>query len=152
MALRSPANSQAIVAAGAVDCMVAGMQKHPTASALQRQACLALRNIAGRCPDLRPYLLDHGAENALRQAGRLQDAVDEAYAALRDLECEVQYVKVSAGGVVEAAYEHFGGQGKLNFNPSYGDTDDMDARVEAKAQAPFKADHSHADGDDADCC
>jgi hypothetical protein len=30
-----------------------------------------------------------------RKAGTNRDAVDEAYAALRDLQCEVQFVKIS---------------------------------------------------------
>jgi hypothetical protein len=48
------------------------------------------RNIAARCPEHRLALLDEGCEELLRTAGKHQGAVDEAYAALRDLQCEVE--------------------------------------------------------------
>ncbi len=79
--------------------------------------------------------------------------MDEAYAALRDLEIDVHFVRVNAStGTVQAAYEQFGANaGKLNFNPTYDDTDDMDTRVQSNARAPFASeshDHSNHDSDD----
>lgn len=53
------------------------------------QACLCIRNIAARGPDLRQTMLDEGCEAALRDAGKISGCVDEAYMALRDLRCEV---------------------------------------------------------------
>ena len=76
------------------------MQRYTQCTPLQRQGALLFRNIAARCPDLRPILLDAGAEAALRAAGRYQDVVDEAYAARRDLGCEVQRVAVASDGQV----------------------------------------------------
>lgn len=35
----------------------------------QHTGCLCIRNIAGRCPDLRAILLDAGVESVLRKAG-----------------------------------------------------------------------------------
>ncbi|CAN0054579.1 unnamed protein product, partial [Hapterophycus canaliculatus] len=58
--------------------------------ALTTQACLCIRNIAARGPSLRAGLLDDGCEPALREAGKLRGCVDEAYGALRDLQCEVR--------------------------------------------------------------
>ena len=85
-------------------------------------------------------LLDAGVEGVLRDAGKYRDSVDEAYAALRDLNCEVQFVKVTADGRVEEAYEQFGGGGKaLNFRPVYDDTEDIEERVQSEARAPFAA-------------
>jgi len=151
MSLRNPSNATRIVECGAVELVVKAMRAfQEKSSALLRQGCLCIRNIAARCVELRGTLLDAGVESVLRDAGRHQDVIDEAYAALRDLECEVQFVKFNAeGGVFESAYDHFGGEGKkLNFNPVYDDTADIQARVQTEAQAPFKADGSHNDRND----
>ena len=104
-----------------------------------------MRNIAGRCPELRGTLLDAGLEDILRGAGRYMDVVDEAYAALRDLGCEVQYVKVSADGSVAPAYEQFGGPTKLRFNPIYDEADNIEDRVAAEARAPFASEMDDED-------
>jgi len=142
MSLRSPSNSARIVETGAVEVLVTCLRRHPDRVALQRQGCLAIRNIAARCPDLRQVLLDAGVEGVLRDAGKFRDSVDEAYAALRDLNCEVQYVKVTEDGRVEEAYEQFGGPGKaLNFRPVYDDTEDIQERVQSEARAPFAAEN-----------
>ena len=55
-----------------------------------RQACLALRNVAGRCPELREPVLEQGAEALLRSVHKCFAAAcaDVSSAALRDLECE----------------------------------------------------------------
>ncbi|KAL4433644.1 hypothetical protein ABPG75_000085 [Micractinium tetrahymenae] len=55
-------------------------------TAAQRQACMALRNIAVRSPDVRAALLDKGAEALLRQVKAAYPAcADAGSAALRDL-------------------------------------------------------------------
>lgn len=55
-------------------------------TAAQRQACMALRNIAVRSPDVRAALLDKGAEMLLRQVKAAYPAcADAGSAALRDL-------------------------------------------------------------------
>jgi hypothetical protein len=148
MTLRSPSNSQRIIDTGvAIDMMVRNMRRHKDKQPLQRQCCLAVRNIAARSPDVRQILLDAGIEDVLREAGRLQAVVDEAYGALRDLNCEVHYVKVNEEGKLEPMYEQFGASktGKLNFNPSYGEADDLEQRVVDEARAPFAED---SDDDD----
>jgi armadillo repeat-containing protein 6 len=154
MALRFPSNALRILELGAVQEIVHGMRKHEDKPSLQRQGCLAIRNIAARSPELRTRILDTGAEEVLRFAGRQQEAVDEAYGALRDLECEVQYVKISETGEVEAAHAQFGGQ-KPKFNPVFDETYDLEQRVESEARAPFAADsksvfRSDMDQDEAD--
>ena len=134
--------------------VIRAMRRHPSKGALQRQACLAVRNIAARSPALRDELLGAGVEGVLRDAGKLQGAVDEAYAALRDLGCEVQFVKVSSDGQVAAAYEEFGGgQKKLNFNPDFDTSNNISDRVSEEAHAPFPNcdaydghDHGHDHG------
>lgn len=55
-----------------------------------RQACMALRNTAGRCPELREPLLGMGCELLLRTVHQRFAAAcaDVSSAALRDLGCE----------------------------------------------------------------
>jgi hypothetical protein len=125
---------------------------------------LLIRNTAARCPDLRMGILDAGVEPILRAAGSDSECAAEAYGALRDLGCDVQYVKVLEDGQIVSAYESFGGEKKLQFNPVYDDRDDFISRVEDNAEAPFKGqtptslegshdhDHDHVHSGDSGCC
>ena len=72
MTLRSPANSNKICETGFIEILMKCMRIHADKGAMQRQACLTIRNIAGRCQDLKGTMLDAGAEPLLRAAGRLQ--------------------------------------------------------------------------------
>lgn len=137
MTLRSPNNSSMIVTSGALDHVVAGMRKHGDKAALQRQACLMFRNIAARCPHLHPKLLDAGAEEVLRNAGKMQESVDEAYGALRDLLIDVQFVRVDKDtNMASSAFEQFGAS-KPCFLPVFDETCDLDERVVNESRAPF---------------
>ena len=91
-----------------------------------------------------------GIEPLLREAGKLNYVVDEAYAALRDLNCEVKMVKLQTnekGEImqVDNVYEEFGSitssnlnnTKKLNFNPVYDDTPNIDTRIQNESKAPF---------------
>lgn len=156
--LRSPGNSQRIVNSQvALEMIVKSMRKFFDRDGLQRQACLTIRNIAGRCPELRNILLDAGVENVLRDAGKHPTVVDEAYSALRDLGCEVQYVKVAEDGSIVPAYEQFG-QRTTGFRPIYDEDRSITDRIQEEAMAPFPAnnafrhDHIHDHGDDCDDC
>jgi hypothetical protein len=161
MSLRFPANSQRIFKCGAVDVVVKCMRKYSDKPVLLRQACLLFRNIAARCPELRDGILDAGAETVLRAAGIDTNCAPEAYGALRDLGCDVQYVKVVDGQVVPA-YETFGSAGaSTKFRPVYDDRPDFTERIEENAEAPFKGqnnnvgggfDHDHEHSHSGDCC
>lgn len=146
MSLRQPTNAARIASAGAAEIIVKGMKRHERAGGLQRQCALCIRNIAGRCPELCPLLLDAGVEDVLRVAGRLQEAVDEAYGALRDLNCEVNRVKINADGTIEAAVEQFG-EKKANVKAVWDDSTEntdisnIEQRIEQAAQAPFAGGH-----------
>jgi hypothetical protein len=141
ISLRSPSNSAVIMDSGALEPLVAGMRKHRDKEVFQRQACLTIRNIAARgSNEVKATLLDMGIEGVLRAAGALQGAVDEAYAALRDLNCEVQFVKIGSGGSALPVYEQFGTGKKLQFNPVFEETGDINARVNQEARAPFAQD------------
>jgi hypothetical protein len=155
MSLRSPSNSTRIVEYGGPELIIKTMHAFIDKGALLRQGALCIRNIAGRCPEFVKVLLDAGAEAVLRLAGRHQDCVDEAYAALRDLGCEVQYVKITENGNVESVFEHFGEKQKLNFNPVWDDRDDFTQRMQEEAKAPFENlgahDHIHSHEHDEHC-
>lgn len=141
ISLRSQSNSRSIVECGAIEALIVGMRKHFDKPAFQRQACLAIRNIAARGgEDMKAVLLGFGIEGVLRNAGALQGAVDEAYAALRDLNCEVSFVSVNMDGSALPVYEQFGTGKKLQFNPVFDETYDIMERVESEARAPFAKD------------
>ena len=137
--LRSPSNSQRIIKTGsAIDILAQTMRFHIDRSGLLRQGALTIRNISARCPELRPILLDAGFEDILRNAGKMLDVVDEDYGALRDLGCEVHYVRINPeSGTIEPVYEQFGAKTKLQFNPIYDDDDKViTERIQQEARAP----------------
>jgi hypothetical protein len=79
---------RALLAAGSsVAGAGAGAGAPSRAPAALRQACMALRNIAARCPDVRPALAEKGAEGAVRAARAAWPSAcgDAGSAALRDL-------------------------------------------------------------------
>lgn len=156
MALRSPSNSAKMVSTGVVVVVVENMRRHPSHAALQRQGCLLVRNVVARSPDFREAWLDAGVEPLLRAAGsRFREVVDEAYAALRDLGCEVQMVSVDgASGQVREAFEQYGTVRKAQFNPVFEETSELQSRIVSEARAPFprrsELDDQGGDDDDAD--
>eukprot|EP00611_Tribonema_gayanum_P030890 TRINITY_DN8729_c0_g1_i1.p1 TRINITY_DN8729_c0_g1~~TRINITY_DN8729_c0_g1_i1.p1 ORF type:complete len:609 (-),score=179.70 TRINITY_DN8729_c0_g1_i1:450-2228(-) len=136
MCLRAPSNSErAIRDHSAAVLVAAAMRRHANCVPLQRQCCLFIRNVAARCPELRPVLLDEGFEDLLKTAGKHQGAVDEAYAALRDLGCQAQLVTFSADGATRVGIEAFG-ETKPQFNPTHSERVGLDAVIEENATAP----------------
>ncbi len=73
--------------AGVPDMVVEAMQRHPGRAPVQRQACLVVRIMVARNPELRQPYLDKGVEALLRQAKAAHPASckDVGSAALRDL-------------------------------------------------------------------
>jgi hypothetical protein len=136
MALRVPANCERVMASGGQKVMTGAMRRFPNAVALQRQGCLAVRNLVGRCPHLKEALLEDDMEGLLRHAGKWPGAVDAAFAALRDLGLEVEMLTIdSATGEVRKGVEMFG-ETKSNFRPVFDDDPSADAaRDRAMADA-----------------
>jgi len=120
MALRKPKNATRILQYGGVEVIVTAMTQHPTITLIQRQGCLALRNIASRISsERRQIMLDQDAKRVLVQAGVCSaGCIDEAYAALRDLGCEPTKTTVHADGTVSSRPQMFG-EIKPNFRPVY---------------------------------
>ena len=100
MALREPLNSKAIIEANGPHFIIQAMRNFPNKIPLQRQGALSLRNLASRLStDEKNVLLDYGAESVLRDVtARHQGSIEEAYAALRDLGCEVVMYNIDNSG------------------------------------------------------
>lgn len=125
MALRKPRNAVLIVEQhGGHLHILAAMRQHGIL--VKRQGALALRNLASRSPALKEVLLDAGAEEVLREAGKHQGCVDEAYAALRDLGCSVQVLQVKENGNTVERTRMFG-DSKPNFRPVFEASKTLDA-------------------------
>ena len=120
MALRQPQNSQIIIVnVQGHEQIIQAMRNHVPNAVIQRQGALAIRNLASRSPTggtIHQALLDAGAEQVLREAGKHQSSVDEAYAALKELNCSVKVYKVNEQGKTVERTAMFG-EGKLNFRP-----------------------------------
>ena len=119
MALREPQNSRAIIAANGPYYVACAMRKFPNSIPLQRQGALCWRNLASRLRnDEKMALLDFGAEIILREISAMhQGSIDETYAALRDLGCEV--VKYNIDETGHARGTQMFGNVQSNFRPVY---------------------------------
>uniref|UniRef100_A0A7S4WJ89 Ataxin-10 domain-containing protein n=1 Tax=Ditylum brightwellii TaxID=49249 RepID=A0A7S4WJ89_9STRA len=163
MALRKPKNALRILQdndrdGGGANAICTCMKRFPNHVPLQRQACLAIRNIVSRLVkmnendvvddetttmmeattttaadnlvNVREIFLDLGIEYILRHiSGRHQGSVDEAYAALRDLGCQVSLVKfdkddIANGGSGTGRTMMFG-ETKPKFRPVFEESDEL---------------------------
>ncbi|KAF1333187.1 hypothetical protein FI667_g3008, partial [Globisporangium splendens] len=125
VALRAPENSLRIVDLGGARQIAFAMRSHRENTALLRQASLAIRNMVARCVELRPRILEEDIEPLLRDAQRYRGCGDEAYAALRDLGCDIQLS--SFGSVATTA----------QFNPVNIASNQLLESVDEVAEAPF---------------
>ena len=146
MALRKPMNALRIVQENGPQEILMAMKLFPNAVLVQRQGALAIRNIVSRLVDtsgdggatttatatntttdntsdsidVKNVFLDLGAEPILRSiTGKHQGSVDEAYAALRDLGCEVSMVRYDAETNETSRKTVMFGDVKPNFRPVY---------------------------------
>jgi hypothetical protein len=133
MALRIPENVERIMQEDGAGHLVVAMKRHPKAVLVQRQGCLAIRNIIARNQDFKENLMELGIEKVLKDAGRYQGAVDEAYAALRDLGLKASVTKFDGetGKIVKT--EMFG-EKKANFNKSTLASNEIDQRIDENAK------------------
>ena len=128
MALRCAENAGRILQEGGLEVVLTAMRRFG-AGPVQRQGCLAVRNVVSKCPAAREVLLDLGAEEVLRVAGQTHGCVDEAYAALRDLGCRAQTLTLEEDGTVRKGRQVFG-DGELNFRKVYEESECMQERVQ----------------------
>ncbi|KAL0024893.1 hypothetical protein WJX77_000671 [Trebouxia sp. C0004] len=96
LTLRNPSAAVRAVEVGCVDTVLEVMNVCQTGvhgklgQWVQRQACMSIRNVVARNPELRPIVLDKGAEPLLRSAKKMfpQSCGDVGSAALRDLDIQ----------------------------------------------------------------
>ncbi len=96
LTLRNPSAATRAVEVGCVDTVLEVMNVCQTGvhgklgQWVQRQACMSIRNVGARNPELRPIVLDKGAEPLLRSAKKMfpQSCGDVGSAALRDLDIQ----------------------------------------------------------------
>lgn len=165
MALRVPSNCERILGMGGGRLISGSMRRFSTVVPLQRQSCLAVRNLVGRCPHLKVNtilisfldklytcmylnlllceqepLLEDDMEGLLRHAGTLPGSIDAAFAALRDLGLEVSMITIDPDtGEIRQGVQQFG-EVKSAFRAVYDDAPGMDdsrnAAMNAAAKSP----------------
>ncbi|CEG43164.1 Uncharacterized conserved protein [Plasmopara halstedii] len=136
IALRSSENSRVLVDLGVARQISRAMQTHRRDVAVLRQASLAIRNMVARSVDLRSRFLhdEPEIEALLREAQQYRGCGDEAYAALRDLSCDIQ---LSTYG--SAASGSYNAPTKiLRFNPVQVQSSNLIGRVQETAEAPCR--------------
>ena len=133
MALRKPQNARVLISYEAPRVILLAMKQFPSQVTVQRQACLAIRNIVSRLTEEeKKIFLEQDAEEILRSfAGKHQGSVDEAYAALRDLGCQVGMVKLQQDGTITQRTVMFGDV-KPNFRAEYDNKKDDDNTMEQR--------------------
>lgn len=88
--LRLPEIATQASQCGAVEGIAEVMSNRPKSHQVLRQACMAVRNMGVRNPELRPLLMERGLEDLVRQAksAHPKQCGDVGAAALRDMGCE----------------------------------------------------------------
>ncbi|NXG73020.1 ARMC6 protein, partial [Baryphthengus martii] len=98
LALRKPENCHVIMEGGGALAALQAMKAHPREAAVQKQACMLIRNLVARSRDFSQPILEMGAENLITEARAThKDCDDVAKAALRDLGCKVELRELWTG-------------------------------------------------------
>ncbi|KAM7025041.1 armadillo repeat-containing protein 6 isoform 3-T7 [Acridotheres tristis] len=98
LALRKPENCSVIMEGGGALAALQAMKAHPREVAVQKQACMLIRNLVSRSRDLSQPILAMGAELLIAEARAAhRDCDDVARAALRDLGCQVELRELWTG-------------------------------------------------------
>ncbi|NXA14083.1 ARMC6 protein, partial [Sapayoa aenigma] len=98
LALRKPENCSVIMEGGGALAALQAMKAHPREVAVQKQACMLIRNLVSRSRDFSQPILEMGAENLITEARAAhRDCDDVAKAALRDLGCKVELRELWTG-------------------------------------------------------
>ncbi|XP_053150393.1 armadillo repeat-containing protein 6 isoform X2 [Hemicordylus capensis] len=98
LALRKPENCSVIMEGGGALAALQAMKTHPREVAVQKQACMLIRNLVSRTRDFSQPILEMGAEDLISEARAAhRDCDDIAKAALRDLGCKVELRELWTG-------------------------------------------------------
>ncbi|NWQ67823.1 ARMC6 protein, partial [Neopipo cinnamomea] len=97
-ALRKPENCSVIMEPPRALAALQAMKSHPPPPAVQKQACMLIRNLVSRSRDFSQPILEMGAENLITEARAAhRDCDDVAKAALRDLPPQVELRELWTG-------------------------------------------------------
>ncbi|XP_044311947.1 armadillo repeat-containing protein 6 [Varanus komodoensis] len=98
LALRKPENCHVIMEGGGALAALQAMKTHPREVAVQKQACMLIRNLVAHTQDFSQPILEMGAEDLITEARVAhRDCDDVAKAALRDLGCKVELRELWTG-------------------------------------------------------
>ncbi|CAG5114583.1 unnamed protein product [Candidula unifasciata] len=102
--LRNEDNCRKVVQCQGHEYIVQVMKLHPKEIGVQKNACMALRNLVSRTKELTESILPLGVESLLNEIiNHHKEIEDEAKAALRDLGCKVELRELWKGekGVIQ---------------------------------------------------
>ena len=144
MSLRRVSNANLLLQNDAIATLLRSLQKFGENEKVQRAGCLCIRNVIARQPSSIKQLIREDypqIENVLKHAGKFRGCVDEAYAALRDLEISSELMRVEEVNFIENGsaqkkivvkrhgVEMFG-ENKLNFRQAYEESNNLDERID----------------------
>lgn len=92
LSLRNTTHCDIMMKKKAAPLIVYAMQVHPDHAGVQKQACMAVRNLVARTRNHVPAFIECGVEALIRKARQDHQKIlgDESHAALRDLDLEVE--------------------------------------------------------------
>jgi len=99
LTLRMPANATRLAETGSMPLILDLMRAHMDKPNLQASCLTLIRNVVARNQELVPTLKDEGVEELVREASALQGCNELAFAALRDLHCDVTFKEEWKGDI-----------------------------------------------------
>merc|ERR1711959_729364 len=99
LTLRMPANATRLAETGSMPLILDLMRAHMDKANLQASCLTLIRNVVSRNQELVPTLKDEGVEELVRRASPLPGCNELAFAALRDLHCEVTFKEEWKGDI-----------------------------------------------------
>jgi len=99
LTLRMPVNSTRLATTGSVPLILDLMCGNATQANIQASCLTLIRNVVSRNQELVPMMKDEGVEELVRRASPLQGCNELAFAALRDLHCDVTFKEEWKGDI-----------------------------------------------------
>merc|ERR1712166_445449 len=99
LTLRMPINATRLAVTGSMPLILDLMRTHSDKPALQATCLTLIRNVVARNQELVPSLKDEGVEELVRKASGLPNCNELAFAALRDLHCDVTFKEEWKGDI-----------------------------------------------------
>lgn len=99
LTLRMPVNSTRLAETGSIPLICDIMRGHRDKANLQASCLTLIRNLVSRNQELLPKMKDEGVEELVRRASSLPGCNELAFAALRDLHCDVTFKEEWKGDI-----------------------------------------------------